>query len=359
MAKRSNSNRKVYIAISPSGNFYGSEQTLAAYLKLSKLPFIVFMPRNSRDEQIRAFQGCPNVEVRFFRSVWLLYLRVLTQLFNVIIQGGKASVYLNETGHFRYFRLLPASWRFKFIIHVRLLEDVYRRPWLAQDGDSLHVLSTSRFIQSALLKRGVKSQLLSSPYRGERLGIVQVQKNFSDFVVVSRLCDGKGLRYYREFCEYLASIQLSFTIRHFGESDAAGDNFVASLVEYNNVNWISMGYEVDKTLIYNKGTLLHLNPDEPLGVVLLEAVQYGVPFLAFSEGGTGEVARNLSLESFTRSVKDWSWAAGLMKIWEQFNSAEVENKLLNARLEMDNHYSPVRYAQRLDRVISEDKNPLV
>lgn len=351
MLNSSGPDNQVFIAICPSGNFYGSEQTLAIYLKHSKLPYLLYMPQDAREEQIQAFQGCENVDLIFFRSERQLYLRIFLALFNQFARGGNASVYLNEAGHFRYFRLLPKVWPFKFVVHVRMLEDVLKRPWRKEDGKILHVISTSKFIQLALRDIGIESQLLSSPYRSINSAVSKARKSRTELIVVSRLCEGKGLKYYEQFCAYVAFAKLNVTIRHFGELDAKGADFVSRLDNCKYVNWILMGYEADKNVIYKTGTLLHLNPDEALGAVLFEAVQYGMPYLTFSEGGTGEVSRNLSLDSFTASVRDDFWERRLTEIWKAFEDETVDIKLEHARLRLESHYSPVEYSCCLDKIM--------
>ena len=82
MLNSSGPDNQVFIAICPSGNFYGSEQTLAIYLKHSKLPYLLYMPQDAREEQIQAFQGCENVDLIFFRSERQLYLRIFLALLN-------------------------------------------------------------------------------------------------------------------------------------------------------------------------------------------------------------------------------------------------------------------------------------
>ena len=113
------------IIISPSGNFYGSEQVLFDYLNTTNLSFQLFVPKDSFFEKKLLLQKklWEFNRIKSFRSVKILYFKIFLELLFKPIK----SVYLNEAGHIRYIFILAKVFKsVKFIVHVRLVEDASR-----------------------------------------------------------------------------------------------------------------------------------------------------------------------------------------------------------------------------------------
>ena len=101
---------------------------------------------------------------------------------------------------------------------------------------------------------------------------------------------------------------------HYGSVDDSEQDFLVFIRSLKHVKWNSRGFVSDKSAIYKEGTLLHLNPLE-FGVVLMEAINYGIPYLAFDNGGTGEISRTLGLNDFAVDCASTKWQQTLLARW--------------------------------------------
>ena len=338
------------IAVSPSGNFYGSEQTLMTYLEHTKLVFLLFVPSNSCEELTQRAKALPNVSLHAFHSPVDLSVKISWLILKCWTKKMNINVYLNEAGLIRYINRLPRLGKLHKVVHVRLTEDVTLRPWHEVNKNGMTVLSTSSFVANELKKIGVESEVLSSPFRS--LGMVPAHAGFFDrrLIVVSRLSHGKGLKWYKSFFEFLESQRMSIRIDHYGRVDESEEEFLEFVHSLKFVKWNSRGFESDKTAIFNEGTLLHLNPVEPLGVVLMEAINHGVPYLAFDNGGTGEISKNLGLDDFSVDCAAINWEETMLAKWQGFaNADETRDRLSKAKRILEKSYSPDEYSRVLDK----------
>lgn len=341
--------------VSPSGNFYGSEQTLLNYLQLTSLSFEVFVPSNSSESFLDALMGTNKHRITKFDSANTLYLRLTLRLLSALVRNLQVSLYVNEAGHIRYVNVLNLLFpHLRAIIHVRLVEDVYSRPWNRIRSKGLHILSTSSYIQNSLKSLSVSSTLLSSPFRLEQSRFRAISISCDNFIVVSRLSKSKGSDFLCSFLRHCDDMNRNVNLFHYGEvnEDAAYD--LAKVQQLECINWHAEGFEESKYEIYSKGVLLHLNPREPLGVVLLESVSFGVPFLSFNSGGTGEIARNMGLEKYTCDPTVKAWEEELLLTWDRIRSLDkvtIQKELESGFTRGQKYYNPYRYKDRIDRLI--------
>src|SRR5450432_1389876 len=90
------------LVISPSGNFYGSEQVLFDYLVHTKLKLDVAVPRNSLFYQkLKETQNHHRIFQYDNKRLPAFYTRVYWWL----LKGKYDLVYLNEAGHIKYLIL--------------------------------------------------------------------------------------------------------------------------------------------------------------------------------------------------------------------------------------------------------------
>ena len=121
--------RTLNIAVSPSGNFYGSEQTLMTYMEHTRLRFLLFIPANSCKALTKRAKTLPNVSLRSFQSPLHLYVWIVWFILQSAIRKICVNVYLNEAGFIRYLNRLPRLGLVQKVVHVRLTEDAKMRPW--------------------------------------------------------------------------------------------------------------------------------------------------------------------------------------------------------------------------------------
>lgn len=339
------------LVISPSGKFYGSEQTLATYLEHTTKRHTVYVPRNSSALFTERIAKSCNGRIRSFCSPLHLYVIIALRLGMNVFDTNPRVVYINEAGHLRYAVVLAGLFkRVKFVIHVRLVEDVHFRPWPQEMPGNVEVLATSKYIQRLLSGRGINCSVLSSPFR-ERISPLKNEFLPNKLIVVSRLSEAKGLRYYLEMLRSLEYRKIPIEVHHFGECDDAAEAALNVIREMKFVNWISRGFVEEKQSIFRNGILIHLNPNEPLGVVLLEALNNSIPFIAFDEGGTGEIGRNLQLHEFLVNRKGF-WTGRVIELIQSRHLIDWTSAIIRGREEMARSYNPDKYVERLDAVLS-------
>ena len=136
------------LVISPSGNFYGSEQVLLDYLHCTELCFDVMIPANSMFAEIAGKAKMPHQLIYFDdKRLKKLYL----QLFMKLLSGKYDTVYLNEAGHSRYVLLLARLFRSKrFVIHVRIAEDTAASRWKLFSAKNTRLIAISENIRKQL-----------------------------------------------------------------------------------------------------------------------------------------------------------------------------------------------------------------
>ena len=342
--------------VSPSGNYYGSEQTLLNYLQLTSLSFEVFVPSNTSESFLEALNKTKKHRIIRFGSTRSLYLKLIFRLLKLRVRNLRVSLYVNEGGHIRYVNILQLLFpRLRAIIHVRLIEDVYSRPWSRIQSNRIKILSTSAYIKDALQSLSVSSSLLSSPYRTEQCRFEAIRFDRNNLIVVSRISKAKGSDFLCSFLRCCHNLGRTVNLYHFGEvnEDAATD--LMQVQQLDCINWHSEGFQKSKRKIYSKGILLHLNPKEPLGVILLECVSFGVPFLTFNSGGTGEIARNMGLEKYTCGATETGWEECLILMWDNFKKLDedaLQNEIRFGFTRGLEYYDPFSYAERLDELLT-------
>lgn len=284
------------LIISPSGNYYGSEQVLHDYLTTTFIPSDVIVPvRGFLKDILKNNSG--KHKILEFRNIYSLYIWLG---FNLLF-GKYKIVYLNEAGHIKYISLYSKIFRkTKFVVHVRILEDTIKTRWPNAIPNNLSIVSISSFIQEAL---PVPSTLLYDIYKFEpielpkaffrdqaalRIGIIgriTLSKGLNQLVLILEALEIRG--FISEFDFYL-----------FGDlSNSQEDKSLEmDLRKFKNVFF--QGFEKDKVSLYRKiDCVLHCNTQEPLGRIFLESINYLKPFIGFNKAGIGEIGNQVGLDN--------------------------------------------------------------
>ncbi|REE27446.1 glycosyltransferase involved in cell wall biosynthesis [Winogradskyella pacifica] len=337
--------------ISPSGKFYGSEQTLFNFLSLTN-GYDVYIKNEPNGLFEKLKSNTFNHRYFSFNKLSIFYF-----LFSIKLLYKYKKVYINEAGHSKYIIGLSKLFFWKsFYIHVRLTEDTVLSRWKGI-GSNIHLISTSKYIADLLNEHvQVQSVVISSPARAFNENIKWNYK-YNDITiknvgVIGRLTTSKGIHEMKEFFTYLEKNKNeNFNFYFYGDVDKTDKNVVAflNLVEsFKHVNVSFEGFVSDKSEMYaNIDLVLHFNKEEPLGVIFLEALNQGKPFVGFNSGGIGCIAQNLNLENYM--VKDLdNWCADLIAIT---NKLDI-NQFQIAREVMLDIYSPQTYCKRIENLIS-------
>ena len=178
------------LVISPSGNFYGSEQVLFDYLQNTKLVLDVAVPEKSLlliklEDAKTIHRIIPYNEKKLPAFYATVYWQLLSGKYDV--------VYINEAGHIKYLRLLARIFRKKkFIVHVRLFEDTESVRWKHGITNNMTVLSISKYISDRLL---VKNILIYDAYSfsNEEQPNESESKEILRVAIIGRITKTKGI----------------------------------------------------------------------------------------------------------------------------------------------------------------------
>ncbi len=294
------------IIISPSGNFYGSEQVLFDYLNSTNLQFRIYAPKNSplMKKVVNNLKG-HIVEEFGKRGIVLLYLRVLSRLILTKVNF----VYLNEAGHLRYLELLSrVMFKKKFFVHVRLLEDTDYRRWPPKKRNNLYVLAVSKFIQ---FKLKYPSMVIYDGYYFQNRELVKRRGRVNPFTIgiIGRLTKSKGVDHLIPLLKLMINnSETTLKVILFGDEDKQLKitKYYNEFKRFENLEW--RGFVENKFSIYNQvDCVLHLAHLEPLGRIYFESLDFGVPFIGFNSGGIGELASRMNyttllVEADTRDI---------------------------------------------------------
>lgn len=337
------------IIISPSGNFYGSEQVLHNFLSNTKRKYLVYLPSNSiLHTKVKHLN---NHEFLSFRSIQLLYLKVFLSLFF----GSSKTLYINEGGHIKYAKIIAGILKsVRVILHIRLLEDCNSKR-LGHIPNNLLLVSISDFISEHL---GDYSYCkIYDPLDTKSVGVSDFKNKNSIFCIgiVGRVSWSKGLRFYNEFFEYISSKRIAkFVEFHFfGDIIKHDDKALSFHQKFHNGTDLKVffdGYENDQEKLYSHlSMVLHLNPKEPLGRIGLESWARGIPFVCFNEGGAGEINRRLGMMNYS-IISNENWMESLVGLIEKIVSGNTLADMERAKTGVEGVFSVSRYVSELEQL---------
>ena len=285
------------VIISPSGKFYGSEQTLHCFLKNSTQNYRVFI--NKTDGQLlKKTNELKKHKVSSFGVVKSLYVRIFLGL----LLNRYKKVYCNEGGHINYIKLIAKVFpNVEFHVHIRLTEDTSAKR-LSGLPENVHLICVSAFIQSLVYNNtNLQTEVLSSPNRGvTKTDDWRTESNtIKNIGIIGRVTPSKGINHIINFIEYLEEQKCNTIQLHFYGDIEHEHREVASLLSKENkcehVLVKFHGY-LKREAIYNDiDMVVHFNEDEPLGVIFFEALNAAKPFIGFNSGGIGNIASNIGI----------------------------------------------------------------
>lgn len=338
------------LIISPSGKFYGSEQTLFNFLSQTE-GYDVYIKHERNGLHDRLLTSNFNHNYFLFKSTSRLYFVLFFILFYKY-----SSVYCNEGGHSRYITLFAKIFFWKaFYIHVRLTEDTVPHRW-GKIPKNLHLISTSSYIQKLLISSiNTDSILLSSPARAFKQELfwdkTYNEKAIKSVGIVGRVTTSKGVLKAIELFDYLERENISsYDFTFYGdveESDSNVERLIDCVNRYQYVKVNFMGYIDRASSIYSGIDLvIHFNTDEPLGVVFLESLNQGKPFIGFNSGGIGCIAERLSIEHLMIRHHE-GWCSDILL---KMDGIDIK-AYAQAREVMNEIYSPQEYCSNLSKLI--------
>ena len=100
--------------------------------------------------------------------------------------------------------------------------------------------------------------------------------------------------------------------------------------------------------------LLHFNRVEPLGRIVMEALDFGIPFFGFKAGGIGELAQQVGIIDYMIPYEtgwETSFCQQINKLIEQ--PKRFVNDYQKAKGRMKMICSPQIYTQKLEKIFYE------
>lgn len=336
------------VIISPSGNLYGSEQVLIDYLESSNQNHTVYVPKKSLLLTRLQPLNKHNIKTYDVKRLKFLYIIILFKLlFN------KSELYINEAGHIRYIKLLAKIFKHKnFFVHIRIIEDT-KETRLSILPSNIILITVSNFMLYNL--QSYKCVMLYDPYPFIDKEIIRNIKTDNFRIgIVGRITKTKGFYLIEKFIEKVNSTTNSeaYNFIFFGSISADVKKSFEQLSAKNN-NVIYQGFIAEKEEIYNNiDLLLHFNSNEPLGRIILEAIDFHKPFICSSEGGTGEITELVGLKEFTINFFTDDWEEILFKKIDSIknNYQFFVEKVSEAKLIAKSIFSTVQYVNKLESI---------
>jgi glycosyltransferase involved in cell wall biosynthesis len=336
------------LLVSPSGNFYGSEQVLTDYLELTSKRFDVAVPKETKFHT--KLLSLPH-QVIPFSNLKVFYLKVFLWL----LFGKYKNVYVNEAGHSRYIHMLATIFRkVRFVIHVRLLEDTMSRRWSRLQKRNTVLISISDYIQQNLEH---PSELVYDLYNfpGNIVHKPASEIEITRVAVIGRISYSKG---FRELVELVRELERqgklsNFILNLYGDliDEVKNDPGLGYLQSKSRV--VFKGF-VPNDVIYNHSDIvLHLSKTEPLGRIYFESISSGVPLIGFNTGGIGEIAIKTGLEEFVVDPGAEEARSLIEKMeWVRDHFHHVKPKMDNAMADMKIIFCRSAYTKALDDILS-------
>lgn len=349
--------RNIAIA-SPSGHFYGSEQVLFDFLGTTTHKYVVYMPNGLFFEKVNQQSAHT---ARLFSSVKKLYLHLAWLLLREKYDG----VYINEGGHIKYVNILADLFPQKhFYVHIRLLEDSLAKR-LGKKRSNISYISVSEYITHEVkYNTGIECYTMYDIYKPisgiDGIKNIQLYDNVLRLGIVGRVTTTKGLKDIVRFCDYCENhpAKYTFEFHFYGGIDSyitEVQKFVIKAETYSKIKCLFHGFVNDKKQIYETIDLLvHFNRVEPLGRIIMEALDFGVPFIGFEAGGVGELAEQFGVSENMISYED-NWESAFQKKLVDIvvNADKMKESYKEAKIRMKSVCSPLTYTQNLEHLFYE------
>ena len=344
--------------VSPSGKFYGSEQVLFDFLSTAQHKYDVYVPEGDFYKKIKEQEiHIPHL----FSSVKKLYVYLAMKL----LSGKLDGIYINEGGHIKFLNLLASLFpNNSFYVHIRLLEDCSAAR-LGKMRKNISYISISDYItQEVKQNTGIQCYTMYDIYKPSPgvagINEFRIESDTVRLGIVGRVTTTKGLYDISRFCNYCENnpTKLHLEFNFFGGIDnhiPEVKDFVAKVETYKNINCKFHGFVNDKKQIYQSiDVLLHFNRVEALGRIVMEALDFGIPFFSFKAGGIGELAQQVGVIDYMIPYEtgwETSFCQQINKLVEQ--PKRFVNDYQKAKERMKMICSPQIYTQKLEKIFYE------
>lgn len=338
------------IVISPSGNWYGSEQVLYGHLQHTTQKYLIYVPRTGPfKEKLLELEH----HTKTFGSTSLLYIRVFLRLL-----FGATGLYVNEGGHIRYVNLLASIFKNKrFVVHVRLVEDTSAKR-IRAIKPNVYFVCVSEFIRGLVAQSFgnhenvqtihdyVLKPEVEKEYRPVNDGVIRVG-------VVGRVCKHKGVLKAVELAKAMSkSTGHTFAFSFYGGviDDEDVRQFRSEMEKIERVEYAFHGFVMDQNEIYDHvDCIVHFNAYEPFPRIYFEAVCNLKPIIGFNSGGVGEQADIMGFKDFLVDPKE-GWATKMTELIQETKSSysSLRARLIESWSVFDTKLDIATYVNRVE-----------
>jgi glycosyltransferase involved in cell wall biosynthesis len=334
------------IIISPSGNFYGSEQVLFDFLNASNKTYQVYVPNKSILEK-KLRQEHKHI-IKTFQSLPLLYFKLA-----IVLMFKRYTLYVNEGGHVKYLKLLAKILpNRKFVLQIRLLSDT-NCTRLKDLPSNIQILCVSKFIANNIPSK-YNPLVLHDPFN---LPEPLEKKKRSKFNIgfIGRVTPTKGLKEASLLLKELEAKKTKVNINFYGSVETektAVNQFISQCKSYQYIKVEFKGFIDNKEEIYRDLNLvIHLNKEEAFPRIALESWAYGVPLLGFDAGGLGEINRMLDLSEFLLKNNE-NWLLQIQKLIQVVKENYPASEISKAQNIISKQLDLTRFTSKLEELIS-------
>jgi len=294
--------RKVKVLlIEPSGGLAGSEMVFFDIVKKlqynKNIEIGIFLPEGELYNRIKNLKikniypyGINNLHKRtFIMKLLNLLLMLLT-----IIRFKPDIVHINQGGIYRHTGLLCKFLNIPQIIHIRIIEDATKiKPEEIVRYNIKRIIAISHYTAS-FLKSGLKSitDIVYDPYIPTSANTI---KHGDCKIVgnVGRICRTKKQHLFVEAAKIVLKEYPHLEFHLYGGIDEM--DYFNSLKDIAGNLWnkkiIYKGFKEPEKIYNGINLLVHTCDTEPLGRVIIEAIDYGIPFIVPDNGGAYEILR--------------------------------------------------------------------
>jgi glycosyltransferase involved in cell wall biosynthesis len=361
----SNTLTKRILSLDPAGLLWGSERALLDFLGelpgyevACCLPLSTPLVAKLQERNIHCF---PYFLGNLHQRGFIPKILSLMGLIRAIWEFRPHVLHVNQAGASRIALAACRIFRVPCISHVRLLEDVAYLSALKPNPHYLkHLIAISTPIaeeiscQPGLNK--IPCSMLLDAYRSSSGNIVNPNASKDwDFVCVGRLCESKGQALLVQALEILRDREIRPKILFIGEINAFGKHLQAKVFDAGlseTVEFLGHSDQVESFLLRSKWLICPSNY-EPLGRVLFEAWDFGIPVIA---GATsGGAASSVCASDGGLLFDQWTASSLAVALEKALAMLPVSRASMaqNGRLWMIQATDPDRYAISIGRLCDE------
>ena len=344
--------RKVKVLlIEPSGGLAGSERVFFDIVKKLKdnknIEIGVFLPEGELYSMIKNLKikniypyGINNLHKRtFIMKLLNLLLMLLT-----IIRFKPDIVHINQGGIYKHTGLLCKFLNIPQIVHIRIIEDAMKiKPEDIGKYNIKRIIAISHYTAS-FLQSGLKSitDIVYDPYIPTSVNTIK----HGDCKIVGnigRICRTKKQHLFVEAGKVALKEYPHLEFHLYGGIDEVDYfNHLKDIAgNHWNKNIMYMGFKEPKQIYKEIDLLVHTCDTETLGRVIIEGIDYGIPFIVPDNGGAYEISRIAGAGIHFKSNDVYDLAKKFIRTLRNYDRLIIDTK--KARDKIKDVFSIERY----------------